>query len=127
MIIVSIAAALLAFLFIFLSFQVIGVRKARRVAIGTSNDPELERAVRVQANFAEYVPFALVLLALCAWRGLPDWLLGLLAGALVIGRVLHAYGMSQTVEDFRFRTAGMLATFGVLGLSALSLIVLAVR
>lgn len=127
MISVSIAAALLAFLFIYLSFRVINVRKAHQIAIGSAGIPELERAMRVHANFAEFVPFALLLLALNAWRGLPEWILGIFCAVLVLGRLSHAYGVSHVNENFRYRTIGMLATFGVLGLSAASLLVLAFR
>ena len=127
MISVSIAAALLAFLFIYLSFRVINIRKDRQIAIGSAGIPELERAMRVHANFAEFVPFALLLLALNAWRGLPEWILSIFCAALVLGRFAHAYGVSQVNENFRYRTMGMLATFGVLGLSAASLLVLVIR
>jgi uncharacterized membrane protein YecN with MAPEG domain len=127
MIIISITAALLAFLFIVLSFRVIKLRRSRRVAIGAGGDAALERAMRVHANFAEYVPFALVLLILCALRGLPDVLLAALCAVLFLGRAVHAYGVSQVKEDFRLRVAGMMATFGVIGSSALALLVLTLR
>ncbi len=127
MIIISITAALLAFLFISLSLRVIKLRRSRRVAIGSGGDAAVERAMRVHANFAEYVPFALVLLILCAMRGLPDVLLAVLCAILFLSRAVHAYGVSQDKEDFRLRVAGMMATFGVIGTSALALLVLAVR
>jgi uncharacterized membrane protein YecN with MAPEG domain len=127
MIIISITAALLAFLFISLSLRVIKLRRSRRVAIGSGGDAAVERAMRVHANFAEYVPFALVLLILCAMRGLPDVLMAVLCAILFLGRAVHAYGVSQDKEDFRLRVSGMMATFGVIGTSALALLVLAVR
>ena len=127
MIIISITAALLAFLFISLSLRVIKLRRSRRVAIGSGGDAGVERAMRVHANFAEYVPFALVLLILCAMRGLPDVLMAVLCAILFLGRAVHAYGVSQDKEDFRLRVSGMMATFGVIGTSALALLVLAVR
>lgn len=126
MIIISITAALLAFMFIYLSLSVIKVRRSRRVAIGAGGDAVLERAMRVHANFAEYVPFALVLLTLCTLRGLPDVLLAALCAVLLLGRAVHAYGVSQDNEDFRLRVAGMMATFGVMGVSGLALVILAV-
>lgn len=127
MIIVSFTAAVLAALFIYLSFYVIGLRRRHRVALGDGGHADLERAMRVHANFAEYVPFTLVLLTLCALRGLPDVLLAILCVALVIGRASHAYGVSHVNENFRYRTMGMLATFGVLGCAALALVILALR
>lgn len=127
MIIVSLTAALLAGLYIYLSFYVIGLRRRHRVALGSGGHTDLERAMRVHANFAEYVPFALVLLTLCALRGLPEVLLAPLCAALVIGRALHAYGVAQDNENFRFRTVGMIASFGVLAGAAVCLVVLAIR
>lgn len=121
MVIVSLTAAVLAVLFIYLSFYVIGLRRRHRVAIGHGGHVDLERAMRVHANFAEYVPFALVLLTLCALRGLPAFLLAPLCIVLIGGRVLHAYGVAHENENFRFRIWGMMATFGVLGVSALCL------
>jgi len=112
MVIISLTAAVLAALFIYLSFYVIGLRRRHRVAIGHGGHGDLERAMRVHANFAEYVPFALVLLTLCALRGLPTFLLAPLCIALIGGRALHAYGVSHENENFRFRIWGMMATFG---------------
>jgi uncharacterized protein len=32
-------------------------------------------------------------------------------GALLVGRILHAYGVSQVKEKLKFRVAGMILTF----------------
>ena len=37
---------------------------------------------------------------------------------LLLGRLLHAYGVSRPREDFRFRVTGMVLTFTVLLSSA---------
>ena len=37
-----------------------------------------------------------------------------LAIALLCGRLLHAYGVSQVRENYRCRTAGMVLTFSVI-------------
>lgn len=54
-------AAALALLFILLSANVIRGRGQHKVALGSGGMPNLERRVRVHANFAEYVPFTLLL------------------------------------------------------------------
>ena len=59
--IVPFYAAVLAFIYIALSVRVVQARRSAKVAIGTRGDPLLERKMRVHANFAEYVPFALLL------------------------------------------------------------------
>jgi len=71
-------------------------------------------------------PFALLLLALAELRGAPALLLHGLCLALLIGRAAHAWGVSDPSEDFRFRVFGMAATFTVILITALVLLVGAV-
>ena len=118
-------AALLAALFLFLSFRVIAQRRHARVEIGTGEDAELLRRMRVHANFAEYAPFALLLLTLAETLKAPSIWLHALGLALVAARAIHAYGLSQTPHILRFRVLGMTMTFGVIGLAALTCFVLA--
>src|ERR1700726_4288027 len=64
-------ASLLTALYLFLSMRVIGWRKQQRVEIGHGEDAQLLRRMRVHANFAEYAPFALLLMALAESLGPP--------------------------------------------------------
>jgi len=41
---------------------------------------------------------------------------------LLIGRICHAYGVSQEKEDYRFRVVGMVLTFTAISISALLLV-----
>ena len=120
--IVPFYAGLLALLFVVLSVRVIRRRRGAKVAIGAGGDALLERAMRVHANFAEYVPLAVVLLALTELQRAPAWLLHALGLLLLVGRLAHAYGVSQEKENFRFRVSGMMATFATLVIAALYLI-----
>ena len=86
-------AALLAVLFLYLSVRVIGWRRDRRVEFGHGEDFELLRRMRVHANFAEYVPFAIVLMALAESMEPPDLLVHVAGVVLVVGRLIHAYGV----------------------------------
>lgn len=124
--IVPVYAAVLAVGYVWLAVRVIGARRAGRVALGTGGDMRVQRAVRAHGNFAEYVPFALILLAFAEMMGAPGWLLHLLGVALVAGRAVHAAGISREPEDFRLRIAGMSVTFGVLGLASLAILALTV-
>lgn len=112
-------AALLAVLFLFLSVRVIGWRRERRVEFGHGEDTELLRRMRVHANFAEYVPFTLLLMALAESMAPPHLLLHIAGLLLVAGRLLHAYGVSQSPAIMRYRVYGMMLTFVALGLAAL--------
>ena len=85
-------------------------------------DVGLERKMRVHANFAEYVPFALLLATFVEMQGRPALLIHLLCLALVVGRVVHAYGVSQEHENYRLLTIGMATTFTVLAVMAMALI-----
>jgi uncharacterized membrane protein YecN with MAPEG domain len=112
-------AALLAALFLVLSVRVIGWRREMRVEIGDGGERELLRRMRVHANFAEYVPYALLLMALSESMTPPRPLLHLVGVVLVIGRLLHAYGLGQTPQILRYRVLGMTLTFAAIGIAAL--------
>lgn len=124
MAVTALYAALLAFLLIFLSLRVINQRRQVRVEIGAGEDPELLRRMRVHANLVEYAPFALLLMALAESLKAPLWWLHVLGLALVAGRTIHAYGLSQTPHILRLRVLGMQLTFAVIGLAALTCFVL---
>ncbi len=126
MTIVPLYAALLGLMFLALGLNVVKARVAAKVALGTGGDATIERRARVHANFAEYVPFALLLLAMAEMRGAWPWAIHLLCLSLLVGRASHAWGMSSAPEDFRFRKFGMRATFAVYVLAA-ALILLTIR
>jgi uncharacterized protein len=107
-------AAILALLFFYLSVTVIGQRRKSQASLGTGNDAQLERVVRVHANFAEYVPFALLMIFFVEGASYPAWTIHALGVLLLAGRASHAYGVSRSPENFRFRVTGMALTFTVL-------------
>ena len=119
-------AGLLAPLFVLLSVRVIALRRSGQVALGDGGDALLARRVRVQANFAEYVPLGLILLGLSESLGASAWLLHALGLALLVGRLSHAWGMSQPREVLAFRATGMALTFGMLLVGAAACLVLGV-
>ena len=116
--ITALYAGLLSLHFIVLSLRVIRTRRESRVPLGDGGDQALLRSLRVQANFAEYVPLCLILIALAEAQQLARWLLHGLGLALLIGRLLHAAGVSRDPEPYRLRVAGMSLTFTVLALGA---------
>lgn len=112
-------ASLLAALFILLSIRVIAQRREARVEIGPGESKELLRRMRVHANFAEYVPFALVLMILAESLKVPSPLIHLTGLVLLAGRTVHAYGLSQNPHIMRLRVWGMGLTFAAIALAAL--------
>ena len=99
-------AGLLALLFIFLSVRVIGMRRSARVALGDGGNPALLRRQRVHGNFAEYVPLALILMALAELQNPPGWMIHAIGIPLLLGRAAHAYGVSCEPEMLRVRVSG---------------------
>jgi len=118
MYIVPLYAAALALLFVFLSFKVIRLRRTLRIAIGDGNNKTMLRAIRVHANFAEYVPITLLLLFFIEMQNAHAMFIHGLCASLLIGRYMHAHGVSHEKEDYRFRRAGMLITFATIIASA---------
>ncbi|MFP4207841.1 MAG: MAPEG family protein [Wenzhouxiangella sp.] len=105
-------AGLSGLLLLALSWQVVALRRRFKVGLGTGSQPELERVVRVHANFCEYVPLALLILLTLELSGaLPAVLLHALGVALVLGRFLHAWGLSRTAGVSRGRFIGTLLTW----------------
>lgn len=119
----SLYAALLALLFLALSVLVIRQRLRHKVAIGLGEAEGLLRASRAQGNFAEYGPLLLILLLLLELGGSSRTLLHGLGAAILLGRALHAAGISRSPERLLFRQAGMMLTFGALAVGALALLV----
>jgi uncharacterized membrane protein YecN with MAPEG domain len=120
LIVTSLVAAVLTIIFVRLSFAVIALRRKNKVPLGTGGNVDLERAIRAQGNFAEYVPFTLLLIAFAEMRGINPIAIHLLCVALLIGRTCHAWGVSNNTENFRFRVIGMGFTLNTIAAAALA-------
>ncbi len=112
--IVLLYSAILTFLFVYLSMRTISLRRRLKISIGHSENAEMLRAIRAHSNFAEYTPLALLLLGFLEFYQTPTLVLHVLGLCLTIGRFLHAFGVSQVHENFKFRVSGMMMTFAYL-------------
>lgn len=110
LIVTTVIACILTTFFIHLSFAVIRLRRHYKVGLGSDGIDDLERAIRAQGNFIEYVPIALLLLACLEFNGAPLWLVAILGIALVAGRIIHAKGINQPPPHFTNRIIGMRLT-----------------
>ena len=61
---------------------------------------------------------ALILIYMNESIGAPVFLIHILGLSLLIGRLAHAWGVSQPEENFKFRVFGMSATFNTLIVSS---------
>ena len=114
LLVTSIIAAVLAIIFIKLSFNVISLRRKNKVGLGNGGHEDLERAIRAQGNFAEYVPFGIILIACLELNRAPWWLVLIPGIFLIIGRLIHARGINAPPPDFSLRVLGMKFTFNTL-------------
>ncbi|MBV1867040.1 MAG: MAPEG family protein [Marinosulfonomonas sp.] len=113
-------AGLLALLFVGLSFRVIGGRVKNKVSVGDGDDKDMIKRMRVQANFAEYAPLGIILLAMAEFQGMPIWLVHVFGLMLLVGRCMHAYGLGSTPQVLVSRRWGMMLTFGMIAITALA-------
>ena len=104
-------SALLTLVFVVLSIRTLRLRRRLRIAIGDGGDISMLRAIRAHGNFAEYAPFGLLLIFACESSGASRILVHALGLILLVGRLIHAIGVSKAAETFGFRVAGMALTF----------------
>lgn len=123
--ITALTAAGLTVLYIKLAIAIVKLRRAHLISLGDGGREDLHYAVRAHGNFAEYVPIALIVVALAEMMG--AWWPLVLANAvlLVAGRVFHA-GMYQNAQhNLKARSRGMILTFAALAGGALLCAVMA--
>lgn len=121
--ITSIYASLLALLIVRLSISVIKLRRKNRISVGDGGNEELQLAIRTHSNAVEYIPIALMLLLMLELNGAAKILIHLLGATLIIGRILHAFGLPA--KDLKKRVLGMQITIYLLiGLAILNIIFL---
>jgi uncharacterized membrane protein YecN with MAPEG domain len=89
-------------------------------SLGFTDSPALLEAVRRHGNFVEWVPFALLLMALCELNGAATSLLHGAGLTLVGARVLHPFGIKHDVVPHPLRALGAGLTFAVVGGLALT-------
>jgi hypothetical protein len=106
--------ALAALLLLYLSVRVMSLRGRYGVGIGDGGHEDLQRAMRVQANFIEYVPIALLLLLTADLVGHQKIWVHVLGIVLLVGRVVHAYGLSRHSGRSFGRAAGIVLTYLVI-------------
>ena len=126
-IIVPTYAAVLVLIFVVLSARVIQMRNTEKIVLGSGGNLTLERRIRVHGNFAEYVPFAILLLAFMEMQQHSRYLIHILCLILVVARIIHAFGVTPVQDNLPMRIAGASLTFLVLVVAALALLINGLR
>lgn len=121
-------AGLLGLVLLVLSLRVVRLRRSLKVGIGSGGHEALDRAMRAQGNFAEYVPLALLMLLLVeSATAASPWIAHGLGITLLLGRLLHGFTGLNRNSGYSFgRFYGTLLTWLMMLVTALTLVVMAV-
>lgn len=118
-------AAVFAIVYLWLSVHVVVLRGRTGIVHGDGGDDLLNRSIRTHGNFAEYVPFILLLTALLEMRGLSDATIHVLLVPLLVARMMHPIGMRQpvgSVAQYAWRATSTTVTWLVLLAAAILLL-----
>jgi hypothetical protein len=119
-------SGLLLLLMVALSLLVVRQRQKHKVLLGHGDVPSLELASRAFGNAIEYVPAGMAGLALLVLAGAEPSAVHVIGAMLLVGRVLHAFGLSRSSGVSVGRAGGMTLTWLALVLLGLALIAYAV-
>ena len=122
MIITPTYAGLLGLLFVFLSVSVILGRGTKNVSLGDGGDEGFGRQIRAHANFAEYVPFILILLVFIEQAGAAAYMVHGLNIALLVGRLMHAAALTSPTPKAFLRSGGAGLTILTLAVASIQLL-----
>ena len=114
------AAALLN---VWLGLRVSLLRRQLKVSVGDGGATQIATRMRAHANYVEYTPFFLILLAaveLAAGSGTWLWLVAI---AYVLARIAHAFGMDRQAPNL-LRVVGIVVTWlCLIGLAAYAIVI----
>jgi uncharacterized membrane protein YecN with MAPEG domain len=109
-------AAVLGLIYFALSVWVVRQRWVANLSLGLPADPKspLFRIGRAHSNFAEYVPFLLLMMFFLESTGAAAGGLRAVGIVLVIGRIAHTLGILEHRAPNPARIVGVLLNFGLL-------------
>ena len=115
-------AGVLTIFYIALSIYVSTMRGKTDTNLGDGGNPIMLAAMRKHGNMAEFLPLALLLMAMSEIAGLSALWLNVMGGLLVVGRLIHPLGIAPDGGLFVARVAGSLMTLAALGIGAIALL-----
>jgi uncharacterized membrane protein YecN with MAPEG domain len=120
--ITGIYVALATLLVLFLAARVSTLRHGEKIGFGDGGHPGLMQRIRAHANALENLPLALLLLLMLELDQTQPLWLHVFGCVLLLGRVLHAVGLSRSSKGSMGRSLGTALTWGVMLVMALLLL-----
>lgn len=116
--IAALYAGLVGLLLLILAARISGLRRKLKVGLGDGGDPLLQRAIRAHGNAVEWAIPAILLLLIADLTRAPALFLHLSGLAIVVGRVLHAVGLSLAGGYSAGRLYGSVLSWGAVAVLA---------
>ena len=124
----AIYAAILTFVYVKLTLNVINLRRQNEVSLGDGGREDLQQAIRSHGNFAEYVPLGLILLGCLEANHIHWTIVLLLGGVFTEGRLFYAKAFLEATPNTELRVKGMKFTlWGLQALAATNVIALIIQ
>ena len=124
----AIYAAILTFVYVKLTLNVINLRRQNEVSLGDGGREDLQQAIRSHGNFAEYVPLGLILLGCLEANHIHWTIVLLLGGVFTTGRLFYAKAFLKATPNMDLRVKGMKFTlWGLQALAATNVIALIIQ
>jgi uncharacterized membrane protein YecN with MAPEG domain len=115
-------AAIIGLLAVILTVNVIRNRVALKIDTGDGGNAKMGMAIRAHANLAQHAPLALLLIGFAEALGTGKTIVHILGAALVLARLLSAWGLLSAEGQSFGRQSG--AGLTVLVLAAASVLIL---
>ncbi|ADL01172.1 MAPEG family protein [Brevundimonas subvibrioides] len=115
-------SGLMILLMVVLSVRVVLARRGNRVVLGDGGNAQVTLSSRVFGNAAEYIPVGIAALVALTLLGLPAYAIHAVGGTLLLGRLLHAVGLSDR-KPTAGRVGGMMLTYLALFVAAGMLVI----
>ena len=124
----AIYAAILTFVYVKLTLNVINLRRQNEVSLGDGGREDLQQAIRSHGNFAEYVPLGLILLGCLEANHIHWTIVLLLGGVFTTGRLFYAKAFLEATPNVDLGVTGMKFTlWGLQALAATNVIALIIQ
>lgn len=110
-------AAAAALINLWLAIRIARIRIADKVMMGDGGHPVMTPRMRAHANFVEYAPLVLILMALVELGGGSSIWLWVIGAVFILARLAHPIGMERPAPN-PFRAGGAALTWIVLAVLA---------
>jgi hypothetical protein len=108
--VIALYAGILGLMSIAIGLPIGGLRGKLNVSLGDGGNPDLQLAIRRHGNFMEWVPLALLLIALLEMSGVSKLTIHSLGAGLVAARIFHAAGLQANTMQGIGRLVGAAGT-----------------